>query len=638
MEDNISAPDQNNDRNNSPHSEPPPEPDGEVTIARGINRQSMTTPLAGHIRILEKKSGDFGYHYTDTVRKGESVSHKIIYLGKVVDREKGYFISRERGLFKYTLDAGYEEVQMDDSSRIIQAMYTQKDEILDFGDVWVFDEIVKQTGFDKVLNNIFPESKDTIYALAAFRTMQKDGPYKDAFNWYCRSYAKIIYPNACLKSQKISLFLPVLGQEYIVRNFFRMYLDYMMRNDRVSRQMSCPVLIDSTGLPNDIKIDETAVNNHNGIISHEIRLIYVADRSSGMPIYFRYISGNIIDNNTLIITLQELKAYNINVEYIIMDAGYYCEENITELTSAKIPFMVRMIPNRAIFKEIVNEHGNDLIDSKYLIKYKNRALFAKKIIITLYNKIFYAYLFHDISIGGDEGNRSLLKAIKDKSDNDTINNKIKFFGKFIILSSNDYDTNEVLGLYYARQHIEQIFDTAKNMANLLPLRVHSKEALEGHLLVSFMSTIVYMLINNRLSKSKECTFGALHNLSRLHVKVYPEGVKVIQEPLPSHREIIKTLGLELPFMVQSGRLEKAETLKSEGKTKQTKGRPKGSRNKSKLKSSQAETTSVPTGKRNRGRPKGSRNKSKLGANRQADTTTVPVGKRNRGRPKGSRNK
>jgi hypothetical protein len=37
-------------------------------------------------------------------------------------------------------------------------MYSQTDEILDFGDVWVFDEIVRQTGFDKVLNNIIPES------------------------------------------------------------------------------------------------------------------------------------------------------------------------------------------------------------------------------------------------------------------------------------------------------------------------------------------------------------------------------------------------------------------------------------------------------------------------------------------------
>jgi hypothetical protein len=403
--------------------------------------------------------------------------------------------------------------------------------------------------------------------------------------------------------------------------------------------MSCPILIDSTGLPNDIKIDETAVNNHNGIISNEIRLIYVVDRNSGMPIYFRYISGNIIDNNTLVVTLQELKAYSINVEYIIMDAGYYCEENIAELTAAKIPFMVRMVPNRTIYKEIVNDHGNDLIDSKYLIKYKDRALFAKKIQITLYDKIFYAYLFHDISRGGDEGNKSLLKAMKDKNDYETINAKIKFFGKFIILSSNDYETSEILGLYYARQHIEQIFDTAKNMANPLPLRVHSKEALEGHLLVSFISTIIYMLINNRLSKSKECAFGALHNLSRLHVKAYPEGVKVIQEPLPSHREIIKALGLELPFMVQSGRLERAKALEAEGKTKKNKGRPKGGSNKSKLKGSRhTDTTSVPTGKRNRGRPKGSRNKSNLEGIQTDTTTAVPAGKRNRGRPKGSRNK
>ena len=59
------------------------------------------------------------------------------------------------------------------------------------------------------------------------------------------------------------------------------------------------VLVDSTGLPNDIQIPITAVDNHNHVISNEARLILVVDRKSGLPLYFRYVAGNIVDGSTL---------------------------------------------------------------------------------------------------------------------------------------------------------------------------------------------------------------------------------------------------------------------------------------------------------------------------------------------------
>ena len=55
------------------------------------------------------------------------------------------------------------------------------------------------------------------------------------------------------------------------------------------------ILVDSTGVPNATRTDITQINNHNGEISREVRLIYVIDCDNGMPIYFRYVAGNIID-------------------------------------------------------------------------------------------------------------------------------------------------------------------------------------------------------------------------------------------------------------------------------------------------------------------------------------------------------
>jgi transposase len=101
------------------------------------------------------------------------------------------------------------------------------------------------------------------------------------------------------------------------------------------------MLIDSTGLENSIQTYFTAINNHNGKISNEIRLIYAIDRLTEMPIYFRFVPGNIIDVSTLVNTIQYLDSYRINISHLVLDAGYYAEQNLKDLIKNNIPFIIR---------------------------------------------------------------------------------------------------------------------------------------------------------------------------------------------------------------------------------------------------------------------------------------------------------
>ena len=69
-----------------------------------------------------------------------------------------------------------------------------------------------------------------------------------------------------------------------------------------------------------------------------------------MPVYFRYVAGNIIDVSTLITTVSELQQYGISVSQAILDAGYFSEKNALELLDNEIPFLTRLAPNKPIFK------------------------------------------------------------------------------------------------------------------------------------------------------------------------------------------------------------------------------------------------------------------------------------------------
>ena len=69
-------------------------------------------------------------------------------------------------------------------------------------------------------------------------------------------------------------------------------------------------------------------------------------------------------------------------------------------------------------------------------------------------------------------------------------------GLFILLSSLPYKSEDIIEVYYIRQAIEQFFDLMKGLAKLAPLRIHSEEAMYGHLLMSFISSVISTHIQN----------------------------------------------------------------------------------------------------------------------------------------------
>ena len=171
-----------------------------------------------------------------------------------------------------------------------------------------------------------------------------------AETWYEGSYARMLYPQANVTGQKISEMLGFIGNEWSYRGFFREYAKLLKRKNEGE-----DILIDSTGLPNSIHFPLTAVSNHNGKISNEVRLIYAVQQGTNLPLYFRYRPDNIVDVSTLCTTINEIKAYNINVKYAILDAGYLSEDNINELYDGGISFVSRVKGNSRIYKNAVKD-------------------------------------------------------------------------------------------------------------------------------------------------------------------------------------------------------------------------------------------------------------------------------------------
>ena len=457
------------------------------------------------------------------------------YLGRVIDKEKGIYRNRERGTFSYSLNHGYATYE--------PMTNTEERLILNFGDSYVLHSILERHGFWALFSSALPAHKDTLCAMLLYRVL-RGGASCYAADWWEGSYTRMLCPNAKLASQRISEFFKELGNEKVQRDFFPRYLSMVSEG-----QKNHGILVDSTGMPNDIQFPFTAVNNHNGVISNETRLILVVDRITGLPLLYRYAAGNIVDVTTLKSTILELNAYGVNVDFSILDAGYYSEKNVKALYNDNIRFITRLKPNLKTYKNLVAGNIGDLESACNAVFYRDRLLYIKRVEFELFERTAYAYIAIDYQRRHDETYAYIKKALEGKKLNpDAIDSNTKTKGMFVIISSEQVEAAEILPLYYTRQAIEQAFDIYKNNADLVPIRTHGEETFRGHLMLSFLSTIALMQVNRLLDGIKYSAEGAFRTLNNLMCKVFDDKI-LVKEATKKENDIASHLDIELPLLL-----------------------------------------------------------------------------------------
>lgn len=502
-----------------------------------------------YIRYVNNPSGAVYASLVDGERSGKTVKQKYLgNLGLVIDRDRGIYKSRERGVYQYSLENGYAELPSG-PDRAAAGDAEKEKLILDFGDSYVLDKYLRTLPFYGAYQAILPLHGDTLFSLLFYRILTEKKAYCYADTWWSGNYARMLFPEAKLQSQRVSEFLAMLGDEGAQRMFFDEYLAAIYG----PCGGTSGILIDSTGLPNSSKMPLTQISNHNGDVSLEIRLVYVIDRRNGMPIYFRYCPGNIVDVSTLCVTLAELSQFSIAIDYAIVDAGYFSEGNVTELYRSNVRFVTRLAPNRTIYKQVAESELYDILSSKYAVRYGNRLVYLKKKKVDVYGYAGYAYVGVDMDSRNLQFKRAAFAAIDDKKSPEEMDERIAKLGVFMLLSSDDMETNEILPLYYTRQQIEQVFDIGKNYADLLPLRIQNEETFRGHLMLTFMATAILQMLQRdilgrRKKKDKTNPEGALMNLRNQKCKVYAHSI-VPQERVKNVNEIYKLLGIDCPITI-----------------------------------------------------------------------------------------
>ena len=472
----------------------------------------------------DEKNGKLYAKLVTSIRKGGKVDKDYVNLGRVLDKEKGIYKNRARGIFQYDLENDYYDDNPDWSGSTAPVEYkdapsTIKKEksILDFGDSFFLNKYLIKSGLGEVLDHVECKNHDTLKAMIAYYILA-NAANCHAKTWYDGNYASCLYPKAAMSSQRISEFLADIGSEDAYRSFFSAYFPYISGGAGDGEN----ILIDSTGLPNNIRFPLTAISNHNGDISNEVRLIYVTQQETGLPIYFRYCAGNIVDVSTLIKTIRELKQNGVNTKFAILDAGYYSKDNARRLYKNNVSFLTRLPETMGLYHELIDEHLSTLDSRENFVRYNDRYLYIKRVEIqdVIDGNRGYAYIGLDIARKNDEDKKLFGRADRDDLSEQDVYDKMEKHGVFIILSSRKLAKDKVLPTYYTRQRIEQVFDIGKNYADMLPLRVQTEETFRGHLLLTFASCVIIKMIQDQLLKTKYNPISLFMNLRNQKCKVY----------------------------------------------------------------------------------------------------------------------
>lgn len=502
--------------------------------------------MPGASHIVYSGKGDTRYaSVMRSIRTGRD-THKqqVHYLGRVLDAERGIYKNKERGVFVFDLKTMTFSAAPADFVDTTKRQNAREELIVDFGDAFLFDQLIKRYNLSPAIEAIGYGNPDSLHALLLYY-MLSSRSNQHALTWLEGSYARILYPKANLTSQRISDLLAEIGREDTMQRFFQAYLPLLGSDVREGAN----ILIDSTGLPNSIHFPLTAVCNHNGIISEEIRLIYVVQQGSRLPIYMRYVSGNIVDASTLVTTVKELKAVGVNTKFAILDAGYLTEEGMKELTGEKISFITRCPSNRRIYKDLISVHMDGLVASENLALDSNgrlfngRGVYVKCVPVKGYMGMdLYAYIGKDMTTASleDKQYAHRIHGSGEKVDRTAFHDELIQHGVFMLLSTRRVRAEELLSTYYVRQEIEQVFDIAKNYASLLPLFIEKEETLRGHLLLTFIAIAVLQTLQLEIRASKYSIDAVLSNMANQHAKIF-QRVVIPSEPTKVQNDIYKLL-------------------------------------------------------------------------------------------------
>jgi hypothetical protein len=485
------------------------------------------------INIATKNGVDYATVYGPSQTNGIS-NKKLIYLGRVIDKDSGIYKNKTLGTYKYCLETGeftplnnYEPTSGPEQPSLI------------FGDVFVARQILANQGLLDLFGTTDLISPDTLITYVIFRTISSLDDAQ-ALTWWEGTFAKVLCPAAQVDTRGLRDCLARVGEPDLQDDFFQRYLTQLFGGLKGSG-----LLVDCPEPTENLKFDFNGSPIPNALSGQIDRIIYVVDKKSRMPLFYKYIAGNIAYDKLLDGMLAQLKSYNITINLSILDSNYFSSESIEILYDNNIPFLMRLENNTPLFKQLVDFSADKLVNMKNMYIYNDSIFYIVYRKFDLFGHSAYAYIIIDSNRRQAETLRTVQSPRLEELSIDEQEEELKKCGLFLIISSAKLDPSEIPPRFYRKQAVEQTFELKNHTRRWLSLETEDDAALKGHLFISFLSSINSVTLQNKLKYIKMNNVDALHSMHYMFCRKFGDKF-VIDRPTQKMKKILTTLGVKTP--------------------------------------------------------------------------------------------
>lgn len=453
------------------------------------------------------------------------------------------------------------------------------------GSTYLLTTLAKNIGVFADLQKCFGDQAKAILSLAEYLVLEPENSLYRFNHWQFNHTHP--YANSISSQQSSELFAQITDNK--IENFFRLQGKRRIENEYWA--------YDSTSISSYSKELKQIRYGHNkeGDPLAQLNLLLVYGEKSGLPFYYRKLSGSIPDVKTVVKLLDDLDILDIKKAKLVMDRGFYSKANVDALIGQHHKFLVGIRTGIKLVQEPLLAHRDELRSFQnyddnsgiYGMTVRTEWQYSqvrpnkgdtvhenRRVYLHLYCNNerraedertldqYLGQLYRELEAGQhiEAHAKAYTKYFTTKTTpkrgikvipNDTEIAKAKqLCGYWALLTNEKMTAKEALHIYRTKDVIEKSFGNIKERLNSRRLLVSSEQSLTGKMFVQFVALILVSAVN-RVMHERELyrTYSLQQLLDRLDEieQFTAEGrIPKVREVQADQTAIYKSFGIPSP--------------------------------------------------------------------------------------------
>ncbi len=452
-----------------------------------------------------------------------------------------------------------------------------------YGATYLLDAIGEKLGITRDLKKCFPDTYRQILSIVYYLVLEDHNPLYRFEKW--GSLHKHPYGKTITSQRSSDLFASITEEDR--HKFFK------LQGKRKSEKEYWAYDITSISSYSQCLRQVQYGHNKEGDKLPQLNLALVFGETSNLPFYYRKLAGNIPDSKTLKHLLTDLDNMGFTRVKLVMDKGFYSEDNINALYKEHVKFLIAGKMSLKFIKKTLediyeNFRNFDCYNETYELycrtvethwQYKQYRPYKKETLKE--SRRIYVHYYYNIDKAAEEEkafDRNLIvlrqelesgnhipehenqynkyfdinttpkRGTKATVKEEAVIRAKKYFGFFVLLTNETMNAVTALETYRNKDLVEKSFGNLKERLNLRRTLVSSEQSLDGKLFVEFVALIYLSYIKKQMQNTnlfkKYSIQGALDKLDVIECFEVPGQQLRVGELLEKQKEIYNCLGIQ----------------------------------------------------------------------------------------------